>query len=269
MARIGDDWRDLTPLSRDASGLAHAVFGVGPPVLFLHGTAMDYRIWHPIVKRLQDHCSCIVVDLPGHGSSDGCHRYDYLMIADQLERTVSCRGFTDPVVVGHSLGAFVATFFGARHACRGIINIEQRLELSPIVAAIRPLEPALKGVGFPEVLAAIKSTFGIGRLPEDTRELAETCWRPDQQTVLGYWDILFGHSIDELDAIMTGALQSIAAPYLVIHGSSPDPFYRAWLSDRLRDVRVVDYGASGHFVHLEDVDAFSSLVHQFVATRCS
>ncbi|MFS8063067.1 MAG: pimeloyl-ACP methyl ester esterase BioH [Luteimonas sp.] len=45
------------------------VMGDGPPLVLLHGWAMHGGVFAPLVARLRDHFTLLVVDLPGHGLS--------------------------------------------------------------------------------------------------------------------------------------------------------------------------------------------------------
>ena len=48
-------------------GLHHEVHGTGEPLLLVHGTGSSLRVWNPVVDRLADRRTLIVVDLPGCG----------------------------------------------------------------------------------------------------------------------------------------------------------------------------------------------------------
>ena len=45
--------------------------GQGKPLLFIHGLTFDRSSWEPIIAQLADRFTCLAVDLPGHGGSDG------------------------------------------------------------------------------------------------------------------------------------------------------------------------------------------------------
>jgi pimeloyl-ACP methyl ester carboxylesterase len=44
--------------------------GSGPPVVFLHGLAMNSSVWRKVIPRLQDHYRCLSPSLAGRRSPD-------------------------------------------------------------------------------------------------------------------------------------------------------------------------------------------------------
>jgi len=51
------------------AGVALESRGRGEPLLLIHGTGGTHRHWRPIVDRLVDRRTLLLVDLPGHGES--------------------------------------------------------------------------------------------------------------------------------------------------------------------------------------------------------
>ena len=56
----------IPPMKR---GLHHEVHGAGEPLLLIHGTGSNLRVWNPLVDRLAARRTVICVDLPGFGLS--------------------------------------------------------------------------------------------------------------------------------------------------------------------------------------------------------
>jgi len=84
------------------------------------------------------------MDLRGHGrSGDGAWRWAALV--GDVRRVVEHLGLPRPVVVGHSLGGFVATMWAEQHPeCRALVNLD----------GLRPVETGLPNYvgGDPEVI---------------------------------------------------------------------------------------------------------------------
>lgn len=85
------------------AGIAYDVTGTGPPVLFVHGLRFDSRTWAPIVRRLGDAVTSLVVDLPGHCSSSSWPSYDIDEVVDALHTTVTEVGLSPPVAAHREL----------------------------------------------------------------------------------------------------------------------------------------------------------------------
>ena len=108
-----------------ANGIAFDDEGNGPPIIFLHGMSWDRRIWQPIIARLSDRFRCVSVDLPGHGKSDDLPKtrdYQLDAVAARLHRLFLTLEIEKPVLVGHSLGGAIASFYAAQFPVRGTIK---------------------------------------------------------------------------------------------------------------------------------------------------
>jgi pimeloyl-ACP methyl ester carboxylesterase len=101
--------------------------GEGQPVVLLHGAGMDGRLWAEQTRPLADDYRLVVPDLRGHGRTGGSAREDYsvALFADDVRALVDALDLDTPVVVGHSMGAFVALVYAARHtgACAGLVTL--------------------------------------------------------------------------------------------------------------------------------------------------
>ena len=56
-------------IPRVAQEVHHEVHGAGEPLLLIHGTGSNLRVWDPLVDRLAARRAVIAVDLPGFGLS--------------------------------------------------------------------------------------------------------------------------------------------------------------------------------------------------------
>ncbi len=104
--------------------LAYEVYGNGPQaVLLLHGIAANGNFWQPLVRELaSSQYTLIVPDLLGHGASPKPEYITY-STSDQAEavRALLRRlRITNAIVVGHSMGALVATRLTTQY--RGIVS---------------------------------------------------------------------------------------------------------------------------------------------------
>ena len=93
--------------------------GSGPPVLCIHGGAVDGRFFDAIVPTLADHLRVIRMDLWGHGRSPDREGPFTLTsfaadAAELIERVAGGRAH----VVGHSIGAVVALTLALEHPDR-------------------------------------------------------------------------------------------------------------------------------------------------------
>jgi pimeloyl-ACP methyl ester carboxylesterase len=90
-----------------------------PTVVLLHGGpgSYDHSYFKPEFGRLADHAQVVYLDLRGHGRSEwgDPERWSFELCADDVRAFCEAIGITRPVVLGHSMGGFVAMLHGARH----------------------------------------------------------------------------------------------------------------------------------------------------------
>ncbi|GAA4721488.1 alpha/beta hydrolase [Isoptericola chiayiensis] len=90
--------------------------GAGPPLVLLHGFPLDLRMWRPVAEALPAGIRVIGVDLPGQGHSDLDHLPPSLdAAADAVHATLRAQGEGNAVVVGLSMGGYVALALAERH----------------------------------------------------------------------------------------------------------------------------------------------------------
>ncbi|MHB8293594.1 MAG: alpha/beta fold hydrolase [Acidimicrobiales bacterium] len=240
-----------------------------PPLVLLHGLTFDRTMWRPALDEL-DYVDpgrrVITLDLPGHGDSPGWSSYDLTNLADGVHRLVEEAHLGSPVVVGHSMSAIIATVYAALYRTRGVVNVDQSLQIGTFARLVQPLADQLRGQAFTEVWQMVATTMHIELLPEDAQELLRSHTTPGQNLVTGYWRELLDRPIAELVALFTTALIAVRTaqvPYLVVAGEEPEPAYQDWLKKTLPQATTTVWPGSGHFPHLAHPGLFA---HRLAAT---
>ncbi len=83
--------------------------GQGHPLLFLHGFCESGEMWRYFAESLSTQYRVICPDLPGFGDSVLTHPIQSLEeVAEQLESWLQELQIQNPIVLGHSLGGYVA-----------------------------------------------------------------------------------------------------------------------------------------------------------------
>ncbi len=103
-----------------------------PAVLAIHGITSSSRTWLPVTRALRGRAAVAAVDLRGRGASRtlpppfgiAAHVRDMLAVLDHL-------GLERPVVVGHSLGAYIAAALAEAHPDRvaGLVLVDGGLTI--------------------------------------------------------------------------------------------------------------------------------------------
>src|SRR5690606_37600244 len=96
------------PLATDVA-LEVQEFGSGDPVVFLHGGAMNHRVWDHQAAAIMDTHRSLAVDLRGAGNSDKPPEgYSVDIFAEDIAALAAALDLHRPTIVGHGLGAHVA-----------------------------------------------------------------------------------------------------------------------------------------------------------------
>lgn len=165
--------------------------GREPAVLAIHGLTANCRCWDTLAAALAPRHRVLAPDLRGRGSS-GRPPSGYSLehhLADL--RALGDRLHPEPVVLmGHSLGAFIALAFAARHPgrVRGLVLLDGGGPLPPermgaVMAAIGPSLARL-GQRFPSPAAYLAALSQVPALQPWNAAL-ETCFRYELETVDG------------------------------------------------------------------------------------
>ena len=106
--------------------------GEGPPLVAIHGLSSNAMFYVGIAERLARRRPLVAVDLRGRGDSDKpAAGYGMEAHADDVAAAMDAEGIERAVVVGHSMGAGVATVFAHRHPdrCTGVVLFDGGLQV--------------------------------------------------------------------------------------------------------------------------------------------
>jgi pimeloyl-ACP methyl ester carboxylesterase len=120
--------------------------GKGKEILCLHGLTANSRFWDCLASALSPRHKIIAMDLRGRGLSDkpptgysiNTHCQDILALIDDL-------GLKRPILMGHSLGAFISLVFAAQYPDRvdRLILVDgggklSQVQMAKVFAGIKP-----------------------------------------------------------------------------------------------------------------------------------
>jgi len=242
--------------------------GDGRPLVFLHGLTFDHRLWNPVLDRLPSDQVAIAFDLPGHGASPAIRRHQLDDVVDAVHLAVLAAGLDAPVMVGHSLGAMVATRYASLHRAAAVVNVDMPLQSpEPMVRTLHAMAPQLRA-DFVTTWLAFQNSMHVELLPEPHQALVLGCQQPSQKLVTGYWQELIEADVEQVIGWMDEMLDRVrrrGLPYIALYGRPVSPEVRAWVRERLPDAQVLAWPAGHHFPHLSDPGRFAALVTGLVA----
>lgn len=248
----------MTSMARDAS----------PPVVMLHGFALDARMWRPQVAALAPKHRVLTLDLPGFGPQ-APKRGATNPARQVLAALDSCR-IERAHFVGNSFGAAVAVDLALLEPGRvasltlvGPLMIGRR---DGIESWDRCVEMAREG---DRVTAAeiwlddplFEGVRGDGDVFDDLREIVLDYGG-------GHWTGEITSEWNEVDP--TSRLGEIAARTMVVSGEADIPTFVQMAEAYARglpNVRREIVQATGHLVNLEQPEKFNALLHDFLGGR--
>ncbi len=123
----------------DEASIFHIGRGGGTPVVLVHGGFQTWRCWRRVIPYLAERHAVVALDLRGVGRSTApTSRFDQSTLAADVAAVMTRLGHERFHIVGHDLGAAVATSVAAEHPRR--------------VTSLMFLEYLLCGFGFEEAL---------------------------------------------------------------------------------------------------------------------
>ena len=248
--------------------------GSGPVLLLLHGFTGSGATWQPFDWPGYE---TVAVDLPGHGDSDkpgSVERYHMERCTEDLVSLLNELGIERAAVLGYSMGGRVALHL-ALHAPERLWalviesaspGIESEAERAERRRSDGELADSIVRDGvapFVDRWQAIPLFASQSRLPADARERLRL--QRLRNEPLGLANSLRGLGAGEQQPIYA-RLHEIETPALALAGAD-DAKYRA-IAERtaaaLPNARLQIVPEAGHAVHLEQPQAFSVAVREFL-----
>jgi len=248
----------------------YELHGEGPPVVLLSGFVAGASIWQPVKSLLASEHTCLVLDNRGVGRTDApAGAYSIEMLAADVEGLMTGLGIRRPLVVGHSMGGFVAMMLALSRAVppAGLVLIstaasgisrETGISQAAIHALFRargPRREIVQGVLDLGLGADIRQR--PGRVDEIRRLLLASM--PSPSGFLGQ-----KAAVETFD--IRSRLQDIEVPCRIVHGEEDAilPVSNgAYLRDALPEASLRIIPGVGHFPHLEVPEMVAEEIVQY------
>ncbi len=259
-----------TVASTDGTPIGVHTHGQGPPVVLVHGTACDHRVFDRVARRFAKRFTVHALDRRGRGASGDADAYALEREAEDVAAVVEqvADDAGAPVaLVGHSLGGIVALEATTRtDAVDRLVVYEPPIhgEDRPGLEAVDALETLLETEGPEAAVEAFLAEVEYSPAMIDRVKANEAYWQATLDTAETIPREARAGLTYELDPF---ALARIDVPVLVMVGSQSPPMFRdaaARLKANLSDARVEVVQGASHGVLHQAPDAFVDAVEAFV-----
>lgn len=245
-----------------------------PPLVLLHGGAAHAHWWDHIAPALSQNYRAIALDLRGHGDSAWAVPAAYEVddyVAD-LHGVIAALQLDRPVLVGHSLGGFIALAYATTRSetLRALVVVDSRARLtsSRFMRLLRAV-PAPVYTDEDDLLNRFRLLPADGHPSSELfRSLARHSVRvaPDGRRRLKSDRA----SLTRTSRDLTEQLPGLRCPCLFVRGRDSKNLSAqalAEMSARCPDACGREIPGAGHHVFLDQPDAFLEVVQGFLDER--
>jgi 3-oxoadipate enol-lactonase len=249
--------------------LSYDDIGSDLPIVFLHAFPLERSMWAPQVGALIRQGRCIAPDLRGFGASTPAPPYSMDQYADDIAALLDTLGARPGVVVGLSMGGYIAFAFWRRHRAKvralvladtraGADTDEAREKRRRLIEVARS-----RGSGS---LAEMQTTSMVGettrqRRPEVVEKVRSMMAAAPVEGIVGALDAMMARPDS------TPTLATIDVPTLIVVGEEDaltPPKEAQAMQEKIRGSRLEVIAEAGHICNMERPAAFTRVVSEFV-----
>jgi pimeloyl-ACP methyl ester carboxylesterase len=228
----------------------YEVLGRGRPLIFLHGWVGSWRYWIASMQAASISFRTYALDFWGFGdSARAINYYSLEQQTDLLEEFLEELGIARIAIIGHGLGAIVASLYASRHA-----QAVDRLMLVSLPLENSGLNLRLQSAAIPEL-----ADWLLGHTPAVEPARLETP-KTDRKAIM-----VSSSSLQNVD--LAGKLNQLAMPHLLVYGAG-DPLVTPPHNEQPNALpehaHQIIFEESGHFPMLEEPNKFNRLLVDFL-----
>jgi N-formylmaleamate deformylase len=248
------------------------VTGSGPPMILIPGLSCDGRVWDATVLHYQAHYQVHVLTLAGFGGARPAIATPFLAtVRADLARYIRAEKLDHPVVIGHSLGGFMAFWLASSEPA--LVGRVVAVDGVPYLAVLFSPSATVEQMAQPakmmhDQMAALtpaayeeQSAKSLAAMITDPAEVARVQAGAGKSS-----PVAVGNAVAEmLTTDLRAEVAKITAPTLLLQAGSNDPTaYEAQVAP-IKDHRVVSFPKAKHFIMLDAPAEFFATVDDFLA----
>lgn len=252
-------------------------FGVGQPVIILHGLFGQSDNWVTVGRRIADQFHVFIPDLRNHGRSPHTSIHSFPAMADDLAAFIEDHKIENPVLIGHSMGGKTAMTYALENPGKVkklvVIDISpgkypERVTHTQVISQMLSIDLE-KVTTRSEVEKILSSRIADTRVRMFILKNlyykihGKLAWRLNLDAINQSMDLLFDSVSSE---------NKYSGPSLFIRGGKSDyvpdvdiPLIKSMFPEAV--VKTIS-GAS-HWVHADAPEELCSLLSEFLGRECT
>ncbi len=244
----------------------------GPTLVFLPGLTADHRLFDKQIAYFEGKFTCLVWDAPGHGASRPFgFNYSLMDKAVWLHNILASEGLQDAVIIGQSMGGYVAQCYMQRYPnwLLGFVSIDsaplQRHYMSRWeLWLLRRMEPIYKLYPWNKLLESgskgcAESEYGQQLM----REMMESYDKDEYCRLAAYGYKLLADAVDE------ALPYAVDCPALLLVGEkdkagSARKYNRRWAKETGLPLKIIP--GAGHNANCDKSDEVNAIIEDYIAS---
>jgi N-formylmaleamate deformylase len=258
-----DDDDDGAPFARGADYKPKSfdveVKGEGRPVVLIPGLACPGEVWTETVDHLEGY-QTHVLTLAGFAGKPAIKEPLSKAVRRDLARYIRSRKLDHPIIVGHSMGGFIAYWLASYHPelTGPVIVVDAGPALSGDLDEAKSLRSRWKDAEDEELLANLRIAFNsMTRNTKRMEPVIAAAAKSDRRTI--------GDAIYEMVTTdLTAQVHEIKSPVLIV--AADGGFQKRIRSqvETIPDHEMVVIKGARHFVMFDDPDEYFKAIDQFL-----
>jgi pimeloyl-ACP methyl ester carboxylesterase len=228
------------------------VSGTGPPAIFIPGLGSPGEVWADTVAHLETAYECHVLTLAGFAGKPPIDEPLSAAVRRDLTRYIRSRRMDHPVVVGHSMGGFIALWLAASFPenTGPVIVVDAGPALSGDLEEAKLLRERWAKASDEEFAIQAKYMYaGMASDPKKLEAISTLAAKSDRRTI---GDAIYEMMITNL----VDRMPEIRAPVLFVLA---DGFFQTRIRKQVEGVKnkeIVVIPRARHFVMIDDPKRF-------------
>ena len=257
----GDDQPFAAATNFQPTAFGVEVTGKGRPIIFIPGLGCPGEVWSETVAHLGGAYQAHVLTLAGFAGRAPIDEPLSAAVRRDLTRYIRSRRLQDPIIVGHSMGGFIAYWIASYHPelVGPVIIADASPALSGGIDEAKELRSKWKLASDEEFAQRMRAAFSqMTHNPRRMAKVLDLIAKSDRHTI--------GDAIYEMITTdLTGHVKDIQSPVLIVAADGPLKARIREQTASIPDHQVIVLPGAGHFVMWDAPGGWFAALDAFLA----